>query len=247
MSLRILIVEDDPLTVRLMRAAVVPLGHKVLTIEDGRNAAAQVETQKFDLLFVSLGLAEPGGLELTRQTRRSNLNRDVAIVALSPTNSVKTVRNAFRAGATLVLTKPLARAHLVPILTAMDRPGWKDQRHAARMPLFAPVNCEWNNQQFALCSLNISESGMLLEPAIDAEIGQELGLQFEIGEAQTALHARARIVRKEGGERMGVEFTGLAPEDKNAIQLHILGRLRGPTRASKPLRVKLPRLFPRNG
>jgi len=246
MSLRILIVEDDAPTLRLMRAAVIPLGHKVLTIEDARKAAAQVESQKLDVLFVSLNLAASGGLELAHQTRSSDLNRDVAIVALSPTSDIETLRNAYRAGATMVLTKPLARAHLVPILTAMDRPGWKDQRHAARMPLFAPVNCQWNDQQFALCSLNISESGMLLEPAIDAEIGQDVGLQFEIGEAQTPLHVHARVVRKEGGERMGVEFTGLAPVEKNAIQLHILGRLRGPTRASKPLHVKPARLFHRN-
>ena len=245
MSLRILIVENDAATLRLMRAAVVPLGHHVLTAEDTSAASAQVETRKFDVAFVSVGAPALDGLEVARQVRSSTLSHDAAIVVLSPTSDIETLRSAFGAGATLVLTKPLARAHLVPILTAMDRPGWKDQRHAARMPLFAPVTCRWNDQQFPLCSLNISESGMLLEPAIEAEIGQEVGLEFEIGEAQTPLNTHARVVRKEGSERMGVEFSSLPPEAKNAIQLHILGRLRGPTRTTKPLHVKPARLFSR--
>jgi len=37
----------------------------------------------------------------------------------------------------------------------------------------------------------------------------------------------ARIVRKERTVRVGMAFVGLAPEDQNAIQLYVMGRLAG--------------------
>jgi hypothetical protein len=73
--------------------------------------------------------------------------------------------------------------------------------------------------------MNISESGMLLQPSLDLELGQEVGLEFKIAEVRASLNVLARIVRKEGTERVAVAFIGLAPEDHNAIQLYVMGRL----------------------
>src|SRR5437879_10800577 len=88
---------------------------------------------------------------------------------LSATNDVGTLRRAFGEGADLVVTKPISADRLRRMLLALDLPDWKGKRHAARLPLFTEVNCTWKGRQFPLRSLNISESGMLLQPAIDAE------------------------------------------------------------------------------
>jgi copper(I)-binding protein len=47
--------------------------------------------------------------------------------------------------------------------------------------------------------MNISASGMLLQPAIDEEVGEEVALELKIAEAHTVLKVQARVVRKEGG------------------------------------------------
>jgi hypothetical protein len=70
---------------------------------------------------------------------------------------------------------------------------------------------------------------MLLEASFDAEVGQEIGLEFKIAEVRASLNVLARIVRKEGTERVGAAFIGLAPEDLNAIQLYVMGRLQDMT------------------
>jgi hypothetical protein len=36
---------------------------------------------------------------------------------------------------------------------------------------------------------------------------------------------RARVVRRQASEHIGVDFIDLAPEDRNAIQLYVMGRL----------------------
>jgi hypothetical protein len=73
--------------------------------------------------------------------------------------------------------------------------------------------------------MNISESGMLLQGSLDAEVGQEVSLEFKIVDVGAGLNVLARITRKEGTDRFGAGFTGLAPEDHNAIQLYVMGRL----------------------
>jgi CheY-like chemotaxis protein len=242
MSLKIMIVDNELITLKLMRSIMAPLGHQVLTVQDSRQAAERGETQKFDVVFADMRLADLDASELTRRIRNSQLNRETAIVMISATDEIEALRNAFGAGATLVLTKPISPSYLIPMLAAMERPGWKDQRHAARLPLFAHVSCKWNDKQFALRSLNISETGMLLESSADVEEGQEVSLQFKIAEVRASLNVRARIARKDSRGRVGVEFSGLALEDQNAIQLYILGRLKGQARPHEPLKTKPSRL-----
>jgi hypothetical protein len=57
------------------------------------------------------------------------------------------------------------------------------------------------------------------------------------------LNVRGRIVRKEGTERMGVAFLGLAPEEHNAIQLYVMGRLRDLTPERDLSDIGMHRLF----
>ena len=220
MSLKIMIVDDEPVSVRLVRSLAAPLNHTVLALQDSQEAGQRADKQRFDVVFVGMG-----GLELTRRIRNSQPNRETTIVVLSATEDIESLREAFGEGADLVLTKPISAVRLRPMLAAMDSPGWQGKRHAARLPLFTEVNCTWGDRQFPLRSMNISQSGMLLQPSLDAEVGQEVSLDFKIREVRASLNVRARIVRKEGTLRAAIEFIGLAPEDQNAIQLYVMGRL----------------------
>jgi hypothetical protein len=164
---------------------------------------------------------------------------------LSATDDVKSLRAAFGEGADFVLSKPVTAGRIRPMLAAMDSPGWKSKRRAARLPLITEVICTWDDRKFPLRSLNISESGMLLQPAPEIELGQEVALEFKIAEVQASLNILARIVRKEGAERMAVGFLGLAPEELNAIQLYVLGRLRDLTPPRNLSNIGMNRLFNR--
>ena len=226
MSLKIMVVDDEPVTQRLIRAVGVPLNYTVLTFGDSQEAAERAEKQRFDVAFVGMHTPELEGLELARRIRNSQPNRETAIVMLSVTDEIGSLRKAFGEGADFVLTKPLTAARLRPMLTAMGSPGWKQRRRMARLPLSTDVLCTWDDRQFPLRSMNISETGMLLQPSLDIEVGQEVALEFKIAQVHASLNVLARIIWKQGTERLGVEFIGLAPEDQNAIQLYVLGRLR---------------------
>jgi CheY-like chemotaxis protein len=242
MSLKIMVVDDEPLSLKLMRSLAAPLGHTVLTFDDTQEAGLRAEKQRFDVAFVGMHMPQLDGLELARRIRNSPPNRETTIVMLSATDDIASLRKAFGEGADFVLTKPVTAGRLRPMLAAMDSSGWKSKRHA-RLPLFTEVICTWDDRQFPLRSMNISESGMLLQPSVDAEVGQEVRLEFKIAEVRASLNVLARIVRKAGTERAGVAFIGLAPEDRNAIQLYVMGRLKDMTPPRDLSGIGMHRLF----
>ena len=236
-----MVVDDEPLSLKVMRSLAVPLGHTVLTLDDSQVANEQAETQRFDVVFV--GMPQPDGLEFARRIRSSQLNSETPIVMLSATDDVDSLRQAFGAGVTFVLTKPIAAARVIGILTAMASPQWAIRRHAARLPLVTGVNCKWGDQNLSMRSVNISESGMLLQSSQDVRLGEEVLLEFKIAEVRASLNLRARIVRKEGTERIAIEFIDLAPEDQNAIQLYVMGHLKEQTPPRGLQGTQMHRLF----
>jgi len=243
MSLKIMVVDDEPQSLTLIRSLGAPSGHTVLTFEDREEAGQRSEKQRFDVAFLGMRLPELDGLTLARHIRTSEPNRETTIVMLSATDDNESLRKAFGEGADFVLTKPLTAGRIRPMLAAMDSPGWKGRRHAARLPLITEVLCTWKDQRFPLRSLNISESGMLLEASFEAEVGQEIGLEFKIAEVRASLDVLGRIVRTEGTERIAAAFIGLTPEDLNAIQLYVMGRLEDLTPRRDLSGIGMHRLF----
>jgi CheY-like chemotaxis protein len=233
MSLKIMAVDHEPLTLKVMRSLAVPLGHTVVTFDDSRDASQQGEKQRFDVVFV--GLPRSDGLELARHMGHSQASSEIIVVMLSATDEIEMVRKAFGAGVKFVLPKPISAARVVSLLNAMESPEWKTRSHAARLPLFTEVNCNWDGRDFPMRSMNISQTGMLLQSAHDVEVGvnQEVLLEFKLADVPTSLNVRPRTVRKQGTDRVAIEFIDLAPEDQNTIQLCVMGRLKQP----KPPRV----------
>jgi CheY-like chemotaxis protein len=245
MSLKIMVVDDEPLGPKLIRSLAAPLYHTVFAFEDSQTAWQRAESQRFDVAFVAMGTPQLDGLELVRRIRKSPLNLETTIVMLSATDDIMSLRAAFSEGADFVLAKPVTAGRIRPMLAAMDSPGWKDKRRAARLPLITEVICTWDGREFALRSLNISESGMLLQGSADIEVGLEVGLDFKIMDIGAALKVVGRIVRKEGTDRLGVGFIGLAPEELNAVQLYVMGRLRDLTPPRDLSNIGMNRLFNR--
>jgi len=53
-----------------------------------------------------------------------------------------------------------------------------------------------DNRQFPLRSLNISESGYVVQGSADIEVGQEVGLEFKIADVSAALKVVAGLREK---------------------------------------------------
>jgi CheY-like chemotaxis protein len=56
MSLKLMVVDDEPVHLELIKAVLEPLGYEVLTLADSRQAAEMVIRQKVDGVFVDVQL-----------------------------------------------------------------------------------------------------------------------------------------------------------------------------------------------
>jgi len=86
-----------------------------------------------------------------------------------------------------------------------------------RAPLQVTVICRQGDMRFNSTSLNISESGMLLETPVVVNVGDEWELEFCLPETTTALKPRVQIVRKEP-RGIGVRFITLTMEARESIR-----------------------------
>lgn len=64
-----LVVEDNPINLLLLKEQLRTLGCCVATARDGREALAYCETEQFDVVLTDLCMPEMDGLTLTRKLR----------------------------------------------------------------------------------------------------------------------------------------------------------------------------------
>src|SRR5262245_49972245 len=76
----ILVVDDEPQILRVMRASLPARGYEVRTVSGGREALEEIRKQPPDLVVLDLGMPEMSGLEACQKIRQFS---SVPIVVLS--------------------------------------------------------------------------------------------------------------------------------------------------------------------
>jgi len=79
----ILVVDDNPINLKLVSDLLAFEGYRVLKAEDGEQAAASVEAEPPDLILLDVDLPGIDGLTLTRRLKGDVRTGDIIIVALT--------------------------------------------------------------------------------------------------------------------------------------------------------------------
>lgn len=219
--MKLMVVDDDPVALELVKALVEPLEYEVLALADSRHAAECVNEQKFDCIFVDVQMPNLDGFELTKIIRASRSNSGVPVVMITAFDDVETMRRGFKAGVTFFLTKPFIPEKMRGLLLAMGSAILRDRRRYVRLPVSTTVKCRWGNEQAEMTSVNISESGMLLKSPSGPESGQEVNLDFTLSPGQEHLNLRGKIVHQEPPNLVGVQFRDLTSDDRETIRQYI--------------------------
>lgn len=227
MSLKIMVVDDDPDVLKVIKSVIESLGYEVLALTNSREAAERTHREKFDGVFVDARMPHLDGPALVRHIRNSPTNNSVPIVMLTGYDDVETMRAGFRAGITFFLGKPAEVKQVSNILRLMKDVMLREKRSYIRLPLRTVVTCRADPHQFTSASLNIGEGGMLLETSGGLEVGREVELRFSVPSSSGLLNPSAKVVRREPPDRMGVQFVDLSFDDCKAIQGYIAVRVKG--------------------
>ena len=124
MASTVLIVEDDPHTVEVVRLYLRRDGHTVLTASNGKDGLRVAQESAPDLVVLDLMLPEMGGLEVCRELRKES---DVPIVMLTARVEEEDRVAGFELGADDYVTKPFSPRELAARIRAVLRRTAQDR------------------------------------------------------------------------------------------------------------------------
>jgi len=120
--MRLLLVEDNERFAALLAQGLAAAGFTVDVLATGDDAAAVLETSRFDVVVLDLGLPDRDGLDVLAEMRRRGDATPVLI--LTARGSLKDRVTGLQSGADDYLVKPFALEELVARLQALlRRPG----------------------------------------------------------------------------------------------------------------------------
>ncbi len=119
MSLRILLIEDEPGLVLTLSDLLVAEGYSVESATDGLTGLARASGERFDLIILDLMLPGKNGLEVCRELRQQG--RDVAILMLTAKTQLVDRVVGLKIGADDYLTKPFEPPELLARVEALLR------------------------------------------------------------------------------------------------------------------------------
>ncbi|MYC26670.1 MAG: response regulator [Nitrospira sp. SB0662_bin_26] len=106
---RILVVDDDPHTLRSVRDALTQAGYTVLVTTEAGEIAGLVRAEKPQLVLLDLMLPGTGGIELMTEVAELS---DLPVIFISGYGRDETIARAFEAGAADYIVKPFSATEL---------------------------------------------------------------------------------------------------------------------------------------
>lgn len=127
----ILVVDDNPANLKLMRFLLASRGYQVQTAEDAAQARAELERALPDLVLMDIQLPGVDGLTFTRELRQSPRTQHLMIVAVTAYAMRGDEERARHAGVDGYITKPISKE---PFLQAVSRYLATAQSRAESLP-----------------------------------------------------------------------------------------------------------------
>ncbi len=119
--MNIVIADDDPIALELLRESLLADGHSVECAVNGREALALLQHGSSRVLISDWEMPEMSGPELCKQARASGLSRYVFIILLTARSGRGDLVEGLRAGADDFLTKPFDPVELSVRLGVAER------------------------------------------------------------------------------------------------------------------------------
>ena len=121
---RVLVVDDDAASRRLLEVRLRPLECDVATAGNGEQALSAIRKDLPDLVLLDLQMPRMGGIEVLRALRNEEIN--IPTIVITAHGSIETAVEAMKEGAYDFITKPVDAKHFdIVVRKALEREGLK--------------------------------------------------------------------------------------------------------------------------
>ena len=117
--LTILITDDEPHVVELVRVTLEDERVRVIEAPDGVTALALADELEPELIFLDVNLPDLSGIEVCRRLRRHPRLAGSSIVMLTAAAQQEDISRGLAAGATKYLTKPFSPVRLLSLVEGL--------------------------------------------------------------------------------------------------------------------------------
>jgi CheY-like chemotaxis protein len=122
MSFTVLLIDDNPVNLKLAAEVLLAEGHAIIRAEDAEQALSLLETQMPDLVLTDIALPRMDGLELTRRLKADPRYRHLPVVALTASAMKGDEARVLEAGCDAYIAKPINTRTLgAQILSVLSR------------------------------------------------------------------------------------------------------------------------------
>lgn len=129
-KLKVLIVDDVPLNILLVRKMLGLFTFKVKTAANGQQALDMISNEVPDLMLLDLMMPGIDGFEVIRRVRASDDTKDLPIIILSALNSEADIVKGMELGANDFVNKPIIMERLInSVVKQINKLGEKWQPH----------------------------------------------------------------------------------------------------------------------
>ncbi len=119
--MRILIVDDDAISLEILENALVKAGYDVTTATDGAEALALLHAEPIRLVISDWDMPQMNGLDLCRAVRSEDLGGYTYFILLTARNSSAEIVEGLSAGADDFVAKPFNSAELIVRVRSGER------------------------------------------------------------------------------------------------------------------------------
>ncbi|MBS3785009.1 MAG: response regulator [Anaerolineae bacterium] len=113
MAKRILVVDDDLRTLKLVGLILDQRGYDVVGTQSGADGLERARSEKPDLIILDVMMPDLDGFEVAQRLRSDPLTADVPILMLTARAQLEDRMIGFESGADDYVTKPVRRRKLV--------------------------------------------------------------------------------------------------------------------------------------
>jgi hypothetical protein len=214
---KMLLVSPSSLTMYQLAKSAHRFAMSVQVCTEVRTALDLVNRQKFDAVTVDLSLGQHA-TAILREARLSPANRTAVGFAISST--VDQSADAFRAGSSFVLERPLSFESIRRTLHAAHGLILRERRRYFRCPIAIPVSIRAEGAAASVFgeTSDISEAGMALRLLTPLKPGVEAKVQFTLPNTLVPIRAEAKVCWCDENGQAGVHFESLSPRDNSELQ-----------------------------
>jgi CheY-like chemotaxis protein len=116
---KIMIVDDDMVSLKLLKYTLDYMGYNVVQAFNGYDAVERAIEESPDLILMDLYLPDIDGLTALQAIRQDETMRKVPVVAITTSDFYEHRQNALKAGCQAFITKPVDTTRLAGLVTSL--------------------------------------------------------------------------------------------------------------------------------